>query len=205
MRGGCACASFTVVEHNPLVPLLAALKDLERWIEATGTPSVVVGGVAASLHGRPRATRDVDALVLLNEDRWEEFLASGERFGFQARRLDAIAFARKVRVLLVHHRPSGIDVDITMGLLPFEEEAVARGMPIESVGLALRIATPEDIIIMKAVAHRGRDMADIESILDAHPGLDVERVRRWVKEFAAALGTPEILRDLEALIERRKP
>ena len=66
------------------------------------------------------------------------------------------------------------------------------------------MAEQEEILIMKAVAHRPRDMADIESILDAHPKLDLSRVRRWVREFSAALETPELLRDFNALVARRR-
>jgi len=47
-------------------------------------------------------------------------------------------------------------------------------------------------------------MADIELILDAQPQLDLRRVRRWVREFSAALATPELLRDLNVLVARRR-
>jgi hypothetical protein len=50
-----------------LVPLLAALRDLVAWFQDAPTPGMVIGGVAASLLGRPRVTRDIDALVLLDE------------------------------------------------------------------------------------------------------------------------------------------
>lgn len=60
-----------------LAPLLAALRDLVAWLQAERVPGVVIGGVAASLLGRPRVTRDVDAVVLLDDARWEGFLAAG--------------------------------------------------------------------------------------------------------------------------------
>ena len=49
-----------------------------------------------------------------------------------------------------------------------------------------------------------RDMADIESILDAQTQLDLPRVRRWLREFSTALETPELLRDFNALVARRR-
>lgn len=42
---------------------LEALSDLTRSLEAAHVPAMVVGGVAASILGRPRTTRDIDALV----------------------------------------------------------------------------------------------------------------------------------------------
>lgn len=191
-------------QEETLVPLLAALRDLVAWFQDAPTPGTVIGGVAASLLGRPRVTRDIDALVLLDESEWSTFLAKGAGFGFVPRLSDALTFARQARVLLVRHEASGIDIDIAFGALPFEEEAVARAVWRDVGGVRIPLPLPEDLLIMKAVAHRPRDMADIESILDAQPKLDLPRVRRWVREFSAALETPELLRDFNALVARRR-
>ena len=187
-----------------LTPLLAILRDLVAWLQAEKIPGVLIGGLAASLLGRPRLTRDVDVLVLLVEGQWADFLNIGAGYGFIPRRDDALAFAQKNRVLLVRHRQSGIDIDIVFGSLLFEKEAVARATWMELGGVRVPLPLPEDLIIMKAVAHRPQDLADIEAILAAHPKLNLRRVRRWVREFAAALSMPEILSDLEALLFKPK-
>ncbi|MBI3990201.1 MAG: nucleotidyltransferase [candidate division NC10 bacterium] len=191
-------------EMEPLIPLLAVLRDLVDWLQTGRVPGVVIGGVAASFLGRPRLTRDVDVLVLLDEGRWEEFLALGARFGFLPRLPNTLTFARQTRVLLVRHEPSGIDVDISSGTLPFEEESIARALLVDVGGFSIPLPTPEDLIIMKAVAHRPRDLADIESVLDTRPKLNLRRVRRWVREFSAALEMPEILTDLETILAQRR-
>jgi hypothetical protein len=194
-----------MAEHDEIfVPLLAALRDLVAWFQDTSTPGTVIGGVAASLLGRPRVTRDIDALVLLDESEWDAFLAKGAMFGFVPRLSDAVLFARQARVLLVRHDASGIDIDIAFGALPFEEAAVAHAVWHDVGGVRIPLPLPEDLLIMKAVAHRPRDMADIESILDAQAKLDLPRVRRWVREFSTALETPELLRDFNALVARRR-
>ena len=73
--GGYLCASSAVVElirnrartliySTGLPPaILAPLADISRWLKATRTDSVLVGGVAVSLLSRPRFTQDVDALA----------------------------------------------------------------------------------------------------------------------------------------------
>ena len=68
--------------------------------------------------------------------------------------------------------------------------------------LKIKVATPEDLVITKAIAHRPRDIADIESILNIEPNLDFERIRFWVSQFAEALEMPELLEDLEKLLSR---
>jgi hypothetical protein len=129
--------------------LLAVLSDLMAWLKAGETPGVVIGGLAASLLGRPRLTRDVDVLVLLDEGRWPDFLATGAIYGFIPRRSDSLSFARQTLVLLVRHEPSGIDADMIFGSLPFEKEAVARAVWVEFSGVRIPLPLPEDLIIMK--------------------------------------------------------
>ncbi len=187
-----------------LVPLLGTLRDLVAWLKANRTQGLIIGGVAASILGRPRVTRDVDALVLLDEKDWNEFLSAGTEFGFVARVIGPLDFARKAKVLLVRHKPSGIDVDVTFGALPFEREAITHAVWVNIKGVRLPLPTPEDLIIMKAVAHRPRDLADIESIIDAHPEINLRKIRGWVKEFSIAIEIPDILNDLEKILARRQ-
>ncbi|MBI4526745.1 MAG: hypothetical protein HY695_23355 [Deltaproteobacteria bacterium] len=128
----------------------------------------------------------------------------GPRCGFTPRISNHLAFVRKARVFLVRHKSSGIDVDIAIGELPFEREAISRGLWVEIDGVKLPLPRAEDLVVMKAVAHRPRDLADIEAVLDAHPRLNLRRIRRWVSEFAVALDMPDILKDLENILRRRR-
>lgn len=192
---------------SSLDPLLRTLRDLADWFSETRVPGVVTGGVAASILGRPRTTRDVDGVVWLGDGSWDEFLASGEAFGFIPRIHDCLGFAIRARVFLLRHRPSNTDTDLAVGMLPFEEEAIDCRQWVDVAGVSIPLPRPEDLMIMKAVAHRARDQADIESLLDVQSGLDLQRVRYWVGEFSAALDMPEILDDLERILathEKRK-
>jgi hypothetical protein len=91
-----------------------------------------------------------------------------------------------------------------MGALPFEEHAIARKISKRLGRLTIPLPTPEDLIIMKAVAHRPRDLADIEGIVAGTAKLDLPHIRRWVREFAYAVGPHEIVSDLEKVL-RKKP
>ena len=183
-----------------LAPLAAALRDLTAWFDGAGTRGIVIGGVAASLLGRPRATRDVDGLVILAEPEWEGFLAAAARFHIEPRIAEPLEFARQARILLMRHAPSGVDLDVSLGTLPFEVDAVAHAREHVVAGITIRLPRPEDLIVMKAVAGRPRDRSDIESLLDAHDALDLARVREVVGGFAEAIGAPELLADLDAIL-----
>jgi hypothetical protein len=179
------------------------LPDLVHWWQAQRVAGLIIGGLAVGLLGRPRATRDVDAMVVLAEERWPAFLDAAGSFRFAPRVADTLAFARKARVLLLRHKPSGIDIDIAFGSLPFEEEAISRAQTVQVAGVAVPLPTPEDLVIMKAIAHRERDLQDIDGLLAAHPDLDVRRVRRWVRVFADALEMPDVYHEVSRRLSRR--
>lgn len=91
----------------------AALEALAVFLTESELPAIIVGGVAASLLGRPRLTQDIDVLVDVPDEGWD-------------------------RLLL------------------------------------------------------------------AHPEADIDRVRRWVGEFAVAATMPDLLEDLDKLIGRQR-
>ena len=191
-------------DPETLAPLLGALQGISKWLQSEKVPGMIIGGVAASILGRPRLTRDVDASVWLEEERWEGFLSAGSAFGFEPRIAGALTFAAKSRVLLLHHTATHIELDLAFASLPFEEKAISRAVWTEISGIRIPIPSPEDMIVMKALAHRPRDLSDIEAIVDAHPKLNLKEIRRSVREFSLALGMPELERDLNLRLKRRK-
>jgi hypothetical protein len=180
--------------HDPLRSLLGMLSEEQ-------IPHVLVGGLAVSQLSRPRLTADIDVLAYIEEDaRIPPLLLRAARTGFSPRIADAEAFARRNRVLLLVHDRTGIQIDISFGLLPFEREVIEHRQIVEAGDLHLPLPRVEDLVVLKAVAHRPVDLQDIRMLVEAHPALDRERIRSVVAEFAAALELPEILEDLLALL-----
>lgn len=180
---------------NPAA-LDACIAAVQRLLERLDDRGVIIGGVAVGYLAGPRFTADVDAVVLMPGDDVPRLLTMTALEGLTPRIANVEEFARRNRVVLLHHDTSGIDVDISLGLLPFEVEAVERSVIHDIGGLRVRLPTPEDLIIFKAVAHRPRDLDDIRAILDAHPNLDRERIRYWVPQFAEVLERPELWDDI---------
>ena len=185
-------------------PFQIALKDLFTWFHSSKVRGLVIGGVALAFLGRPRLTKDIDALVMVNLDDVESFLKSGRHYSFVPRISDPIAFAKKNRVLLLKHTRTKLPIDISLGALSFEEESFQRSKKFYEGNLSIRFPTTEDLVIMKAVAHRPQDLADVETLLLVNPRVDLRRIRKWVKEFAKVLEMPELLQDLERLLKETK-
>lgn len=189
--------------RDPLAHLKQALGDLARWFRAAEVPGVVIGGVAVSLVASPRYTEDIDASVLLPEQEWPRFLRLAKRHGFVSRVADPLELAREVRLLPLQHARSGIDVDVSLAALRFEEEMLARANFVRIGGQRVPVAAPEDLVVMKAIARRPQDLLDIETILDLHPDLDLRRVGRMVEDFARLLEAPEIRQTFQEVLARR--
>jgi len=189
----------TPPELANLVDALAAIHKLFARYEQRG---MVIGGVAVSLLSQPRYTGDVDAVILGSTAELPQLFAAASHVGFAPRIADPQTFARRSRVLLLRHDETGVPVDISLGLLPFEVEAVERSQLHQLGKLQVRLPTPEDLIILKAVAHRPQDLLDIQALAHAHPDLDRERIKRWVSEFAQLLETAELWEDIKKWIDQ---
>jgi len=169
---------------------------LQRLLKRFDDRGVIIGGVAASILGKPRLTADVDVMLLLSIKDLPRLTEAAIEEGLVPRITGAQEFARRNRVLLLRHQDSGINVDISLGVLPLEVEAVERSTVYQIGSLAIRLPTPEDLIIFKAVAHRPKDLLDIQALIESNPDLDKERIERWAREFAQLLEMPEIWKDI---------
>ena len=129
------------------------------------------------------------------------FLLSTNDIAQFVRLAQAEDFARKNRVLLLRHKPTETDIDISLGILPFEEEMVDRGSTKTFAALSIRLPTPEDLIIMKAIAHRPKDLDDIRTIADKYPDLDRKRIEEWLKSFGEALELPDLWNQIRPLLK----
>ena len=147
-------------------------------------------------------TRDIDALILAEDTGWDRLVSSAAAYGIAPRIEGVVDFAARTRVLLLRHDASGVDIDVMLGALTFHSELVARSTLIDVGPLRIRIPSPEDLVIMKAVARRPRDIADIESIMSVHRSLDLDRIRQKLREFSSLLEMPEIHEEFEQLLRR---
>ena len=178
-------------------PFLDPLEALEKLLSHFGNQGVIVGGVAVSLLGQARFTEDLDAMVLLSVEQIPHLLMIAQKEGIEPRISQAEDFARRHRVLLLRHTTSQTNIDISLGVLPFEQEMVERSVVYNiDDALKIRLPTPEDLIIMKAVAHRPKDLLDIQGLIQSHPNLDRARIQDWVSQFAEFLEMPELWDDI---------
>lgn len=187
------------VTSSTLTSLIPAIRALCNLLTVSQVPGALIGGVAASLQGQARATEDIDALLRLDEQTLDHFLNLAVAQGLKPRIPDAVAFAKRSAVLLLEHEASRVGVDLTISRLRFDSEAIDRARSIIIDDLRFSVVSPEDLIIMKAIAHRPQDLQDIQAVVRANPQLDMKRIRTYVQKFAKVLDMPELWHDIAVL------
>jgi len=178
----------------------APLRDLLAWWKLSRVSGAIIGGLAVSLVGKPRLTRDVDAVVSLADNAWDAFWNIGQSRCFRSRISDPLSYARQSRMFVLVHDSSGIEVDISIAGIPFEVEVVEKAIKIKVGRLLVPVARPEDLVIYKSVAGRPQDQGDISQLLDHYPDIDLKYIRKRVREFASMLELSEPVDELERLI-----
>jgi len=183
-------------------PFFEPLESLQRLISRFDDRGVIIGGAAVSVLGKARYTEDIDAMFLLSTKDIPRLLEAASEEGIEPRIENATEFARKSRVVLLKHVISNTNIDISLGVLPFEQEIVERSVVHQvDAALQIRLPTPEDLIILKAVAHRPKDLEDIRILADKYPNLDIPRIKKWVKQFAEVLEMPSLWDDIAEIFQ----
>ncbi|HEY9288937.1 MAG TPA: nucleotidyltransferase [Candidatus Dormibacteraeota bacterium] len=123
------------------------LKEAVSTVGAAGYRFLVLGGLASSLVGRPRWTHDIDFLV--RPDDAAGVLRVLRETGFETEETDPVwlykAFKQDVMVDVIFMVTGGIYLDQEM-----EQRAVLRDYD----GIAIRIPSAEDQVVIKAIVHR---------------------------------------------------
>jgi hypothetical protein len=144
--------------------LIEAGLEIQTFIQSKEWRFCFIGGLAVIRWGEIRMTQDVD-LCVLSGFRNEEIFIRSLLTAFKSRISDAADFALSNRVLLLS-ASNGVDIDLSLAGLPFEEQMIERASPFSYChDCELITCSAEDLIVLKAFADRTRDWADIESIL----------------------------------------
>jgi hypothetical protein len=164
---------------------------------------MVIGGQAVLIYGEPRLTKDIDITLGLGPDRLHDLLSIAADLGLRPLVDDPETFTRQTLVLPCEEDDTGHRVDFILSFSEYEQEALRRARPVTIEGAAVRVASPEDVVIHKMIAGRPRDLEDVVSIVAKVPTLDTEYLSHWLRIFEPDLGRP--LEEPLRHVLRRRP
>jgi hypothetical protein len=183
----------------------ATLADLAAALNGLGVRWYLFGAQAAIHYGSPRATADVDVTVELGQTSPPSLVAALRAVGIDPRAGLDETFLARTRVLPMLHRSTGMEVDVVLAGPGPEETFLARARVVHVHGVQVRIAAPDDIVVMKILAGRAKDVDDIVGILRSAPeGLDIAQLRTVLAELEAMLGQSDLVPMLEHALSRAR-
>ncbi len=184
-----------------MFPNPESLKIVTAFLAEYQIPYMIIGGLANSVWGEVRATRDADFKVAIGDQPVSEF-----------RKLILTRFSERITSLPLNIQSAhvihiwateGVAVDLLVSVFDYEREAVERAIAIIFDGVPVRVCTAEDLIVHKAIANRDKDWIDIERVLVRQKSkLNQAYIVRWLEQFSEALETPEILTRYQQLRAR---
>jgi predicted nucleotidyltransferase len=179
-----------------MTPLESAVAEVAGVLESLSVPYMLIGGLAVSIWGEPRATLDADWLVWVPPESLRERVASLVSV-LPAMPEDPLAFVRQTRVLPVR-TSRHVRSDIVFGTLPWEQQAIARAQPTQIAGRKVPLVSVEDLILMKLISEREKDLEDGRRLMRRFATrLDRALLEPQMRELAEALGRDDILRIME--------
>ncbi len=145
--------------------LQGILAPIIRLFERTNTDYAIIGGFAVAAWGELRATRDIDFLCSVKD---LDTLKSGlteEGFAFEHRVGDSDDPISHVIRIDTGSEEDIYDIDVLAGIkgAPADLLLRARIVPVESI--VVKVAGPEDMVVLKLLGGSARDMEDARGIL----------------------------------------
>jgi hypothetical protein len=161
---------------------------------------------AAILHGVARLTADVDVTVRLPEAAsTTSVVAALESHGFRVRFTDS-EFIERTRVIPFVHLATSLPVDLVLAGPGLEDRFFARVVVRTIDGVRVPVASAEDVIIMKVLAGRPKDIDDIVVIAaSSRETLDVAYIRQTLSDLERALSQSDLAPVFEDARARSRP
>lgn len=180
----------------------AALADLARAFAAVRARWYVFGAQAVVAAGVPRATADIDVTVEVPRGGARALTTALERHGFSLRPVgDVTTFIAETRVIPVDHVASELPVDVVLAGPGLEEEMLARVQRRTVGGVEIPFVDTADLIALKLLAGRDKDLEDVRSLVRAAPPeLSFEVARQRVADLGALLDDTTLIATLDRIL-----
>ena len=178
--------------------------SLQGALSALGLRWYVFGGQAAIIHGATRFTEDIDVTVDLAETERAVLVQRLQAQGFSLRVADD-DFIEQTHVVPLVHEPTQMPVDLVLAGPGIEEMFFERVAQVDIEGQPVPVACAEDIVTMKILSARPKDLDDATAIVMAQADhFEAQRVRHLLGLLEQALDQSDLLPAFEACLTRSR-
>jgi predicted nucleotidyltransferase len=166
--------------------LTEQLKSIIQFLNKQDIDYALAGGLAFSALVEPRATMDIDLIVMIKENQLNDFKNQlKHEFGSIITHNEPMQFklAKIWRTINVIEDIEMI-FDFIFAESEFYKNTIRRAFEIEFFGSKIKVITLEDLILLKNCANRTQDLADLDKIYQTYgEEIDGEYLKKWAKEL----------------------
>ena len=173
-------------------------RRLADALEAEGIEYAIGGAIALGYYANPRATVDVDINIFVPpREGLSVVLGLLSRVGFAA---DNPATVEQTAADdgQFRGRIENVRVDVFMPAIEYYASLSDRIREVSLLGSPIFVLGPEDLLTLKMMFFRRKDVADAEAVLRGAESLDLERVRKKLVEFVGE--SDERVREWDVLV-----
>jgi hypothetical protein len=182
--------------------VLETLRQLWLVLSQSKVRAAVVGGLALAVWKYPRATRDVDVLLIADDSKLLSLTARLEQAGFKQKNTAMIDLG-ETNLLQFTFEPANAYLDVQIDLLlaksAYAQQCLERSLtiPTEAIGIEIQVLGCEDLIVFKLLAGRVIDRVDVAALLNANADvLDQKLLEKLANEANVACALEEIRHEL---------
>lgn len=162
--------------------------EITEVFERLAIPYALIGGLAVRLYGIPRATFDVDFTIVLDRNEIPRLSTEFVSLGYAVPatlRTGWIDSVRGMGVISVAwpQADETIEVDIFLAETRFQNELIRRRVRNVTDGFSAWFVTAEDLVLLKLLAGRRKDIVDIGDIFLIQGSMDRDYLHRWAREM----------------------
>jgi hypothetical protein len=169
-------------------------------MRAQGWRWYVFGAQAVLVHGRPRLTADVDAAVDAAGAEPAAVAGAVAAHGFALRFPLSDEHLRDARLLPLLHAPTEMPLDLVLTSGELDRAFVDRARPRDVGGTLVPVISAEDLVAMKVLAGRRKDLEDVRGVLmEQGEHIDAARIRDVLAAMEAVVGEGTLLPKFERL------
>jgi len=170
-------------------------------LDDAGVPYLVIGGLAVIAVGEPRTTADVDVIAYAPREQLLALVDLAADTGFEVR--PDVERTRLDETGTLRFRKRPFQLDIIGASLPFEDEALARALKKKMFGKSVRLPTPEDLVLLKVLSGRDKDLLDATGVVRRHgERLDVRYIERHLRELCELAEDMAAFRRFEEVMKK---
>jgi predicted nucleotidyltransferase len=166
------------------------LKRIVQFLNKQKIDYALAGGLAFSALVEPRATMDIDLIVMIKEKQLNDFkdLLKHEFESIITHKEPMQFNLVKIWRVINFIEDREMIFDFILAESKFHKNAIERAFEIDFFGSKLKVITLEDLILLKNCANRTQDLADLDKIYETYDDdIDYGYLKFWSDKLNISL------------------